>query len=361
MTTVKATKPDWLKRNMSAMTRRRWRMFFGQKRAVLGLVVFVSVLFFSMTAELWSHHYPLFLIREVQKTELSQAPSRRMFFPAFINYSVEEFGIEDAFVVDFKQLLIDDKAAGKDTFAIFALNPWDPYIQTSETLAAPSSEHWLGTDSLGRDVLARLIYGVRVSLAFGLLVWFLSYLVGVAVGISQGYFVGFFDFGAERLKELAEIIPFLTVVILVNGITKAQSFSVTLGVVLLFFWIGISSQMRAQVLALRRREFAEAVIALGGTHTRALFLHILPNAITPVLTLTPFAISAGIGSLTVLDYLGYGLSPPTPSLGELLAQGRAYITNASWLLAVPTAMLIALLISINMIGESLRQAFDPRG
>ena len=134
----------------------------------------------------------------------------------------------------------------------------------------------------------------------------------------------------------------------------------TLGIVLLFAWISIASQMRAQVLALRQREFAEAVIAMGGSHSRIIFKHILPNALTPILTLTPFAISAGIGTLTVLDYLGYGLSPPTPSIGELLAQGRNYITNAIWLLLAPTTALALLMISINMIGEAMREAFDPR-
>jgi len=345
------------------MTRRRWNAFFRQKRAVFGLVVFLFVFVVSMTAELWSHHYPLVLIRDVdQVSETGEVlkTERKVFFPALINYSVEDFGITDAFVVDFKTLLEDDAAAGKSTFAIFPLNRWDPYIQTSDVMAPPSSDHYFGTDSLGRDVLARLIYGLRVSLAFGLMVWMCSYAVGVLIGITQGYFVGLFDFGMERLKELAEIIPFLTVVILVNGITKSQSFGVTLGIVLLFFWINISSQMRAQVLALRKRDFTEACIALGGRHHRVIFKHILPNAITPILTLTPFAISAGIATLTTLDYLGFGLSPPTPSIGELLSQGRTYITNASWLLIAPTTALVVLLISINLIGEALRQAFDPR-
>lgn len=335
-----------------------------QRRAVFGLIIFWIIFFFSMTAELWSHHYPLLIVRDtpVSHPEDGSAPvtKRKIFFPALITYSVEDFGIEDAFTVDFNQLLADDAAAGKDTFAIFPFNPWDPYIQTSDVLAAPSPTHRFGTDNLGRDVLARLIYGIRVSLSFGLIVWILSYILGVIIGVCQGYFIGKFDFIVERFKELAEIIPFLTVVILVNGITKSNSFTVTLGIVLLFFWINISSQMRAQVLGLRQRDFAEACRAMGGGSARIIFKHILPNALTPVLTLTPFAIAAGISTLTVLDYLGFGLSPPTPSIGELLAQGRAYITNAAWLLIAPTSALVMLLIAINMIGESLRNAFDPR-
>ncbi len=363
----------FINNRLSPMSRRRWKIFFGQKRAVAGLVVFLFMLLVSLTAELWSHHYPLVIVRhtpvvvdgEVQMTatesgEQKEVRKWRVFFPAFFNYSVSDFGITDAFVIDFPELLAADEAENRGTFALFPINRWDPYIQSPDIMVGPSSTHWMGTDSLGRDVTARLIYGIRVSLCFGLLMWGGAYFIGVLIGITQGYFAGVFDFVAERLKELAEIIPILMLIILINGVTRSQSFFLTLTIVIALFWISISSQMRAQVLALRKREFTEAVIALGGTHWRVIFKHILPNAITPVLTLTPFAISAGISTLAVLDYLGFGLSPPTPSIGELLLQGRTYITNAVWLLIAPTSAMILLLISINMLGEALRTAFDPR-
>ncbi|MEY4630964.1 MAG: hypothetical protein RIQ81_1084 [Pseudomonadota bacterium] len=337
----------------SPLNARRLQAFWRQRRARIGVALFGAILFFSMTAELWSHQNPLLLVRKSDQ-------GTSFYFPALVNYSAADFGIEDAFVVDYQQFLDGEREAGRASWAIWPLNRWDPYVQTGDVMTAPSAGHWLGTDNLGRDVTARLLYGIRVSLAFGLLLWFFSFAGGVAIGVCQGYFAGWFDFAVERLKELAEIIPFLSVVILVNGIIKGQGFILTLAIVLLFAWISISSQMRAQVLALRRREFADAVIAMGGTHTRIIVMHILPNALTPILTLTPFAISGGIATLTVLDYLGFGLSPPTPSVGELLAQGRNYITNAVWLLLAPTGALIALLVSINMIGEALREAFDPR-
>lgn len=340
-------------RRISPLMARRLAVFWRQRRAKLGLLMFGVLFTISMTAELWSHQNPLLFVRALPD-------GSRFYFPTLFDYPVDDFGIEDAFVVDYNQILETDQAEGHGSWAIWALNRWDPYIQTSEVMEPPSSEHWLGTDNLGRDVTARLLYGIRVSLSFGLALWAMSFAGGVVIGVCQGYFVGWFDFLMERLKELAEIIPFLSVVILVNGIIKSQGFFLTLGIVLMFAWINISSQMRAQVLALRQREFADAVTALGGTRRRIIFKHILPNALTPVLTLTPFAISAGIGTLTVLDYLGYGLSPPTPSIGELLAQGRNYITNAVWLLIAPTTALVLLLISINMIGEALREAFDPR-
>ena len=155
-------------------------------------------------------------------------------------------------------------------------------------------------------------------------------------------------------------MPFLSVVILVNGLMKSDSFWLTLMVVVFFSWAGVSSQLRAQVLSLRKREFVEAARAAGSGHARIIFTHILPNALTPILTLTPFTVSGGIATLAVLDYLGFGLAPPTPSLGELLQEGRIYIQNAVWLLITPTVALSWMLISINLIGESLREAFDPR-
>lgn len=347
-------------RYLSPPNQRRWKVFVGQRRAKLGLSILSVVFFFALTSELWSNHKPLILIRDVPVEAGSAQMERRIFYPAVFQYSAAMVGEFETFEVDYKEMVKQDLEAGKKTFAIFPINPWGPYLQTNENLASPSRAHWLGTDSLGRDVTARLLYGVRVSLGYGFLFWLGAFLIGTLIGAVQGYFGGMTDFLSERIKELAEIVPFLSVVILVNGLTHSQSFWVTLGVVVAFAWIGISSQMRAQFLALRRREFCEAARSMGASSGRIIFHHILPNALTPILTFAPFSISAGISVLAVLDYLGFGLNPPTPSLGELLSQGRVYITNAPWLLLAPTAALATMLISINLVGESLRQAFDPR-
>jgi microcin C transport system permease protein len=333
----------------SPLTRRRWNAFFRQKRALIGLFGFLSVFGFSMSAELWSNNKPIFMKRDGV-----------WYFPAFKNYPSDAFGITDSFVVDYKELIKKDLESGKRIQAVFPLNPWDPFEQTSDVMVGPSRNHWLGTDSLGRDVAARLLYGIRVSMSYGLMFWAFCFLIGVSIGCVQGYFAGKLDFVTERIKELIEILPFLSVVILINGLMKSDSFWITLMIVVLMSWVGIASQLRAQVLAIRNREFCEAARAAGAGHARILFTHILPNALTPILTLTPFTVSGGIATLAILDYLGFGLSPPTPSLGELLQQGRAYIQNAAWLLVAPTAALTWMLISINLIGESLREAFDPR-
>jgi microcin C transport system permease protein len=334
---------------LTPLARRRWNSFFRQKRAWVGLISFGVVFFLSITAELWSNSKPLLLRRDGQT-----------YFPALVRYTPATFGITDSFVVDFQELLRADQAAGKDTFAVFPFNRWDPYEQTQDVMVAPSAKHWLGTDSLGRDVTARLLYGVRVSLVYGILFYLMTFAIGIVIGSVQGYFGGTADFVTERGKELIEILPFLSVVILVNGLLKSDSFWVTLSVVVVLSWVSIAAQMRAQFLSLRKREYCEAARAAGAGDARIIFKHILPNALTPILTLTPFTVAAGISTLTVLDYLGFGLSPPTPSIGELLQQGRSYIQNAAWLLIAPTAALCLTLISINLIGESLREAFDPR-
>ncbi len=335
--------------SMSPLTKRRWNGFFRQKRAWVGLIGFGSILFFSMTAEIWSNSKPLIMKRD-----------GNIYFPSLVNYPAVDFGITDSFVVDYREMVKKEKEEGKPTWALFPINQWDPLEQTPDVMAAPSSAHWIGTDSLGRDVTARLLYGLRVSLAYGLLFWAACFIIGVTVGAIQGYFAGNVDFFTERLKELIEILPFLSVVILVNGLMKSDSFWITLSVVVAFSWSGVSSQLRAQFLSLRKLEFCDAARAAGAGHARIIFKHILPNSLTPILTLTPFTVSGGIATLAVLDYLGFGLSPPTPSIGELLQQGRTYIQNAVWLLIAPTAALTWMLISINLIGESLREAFDPR-
>lgn len=334
---------------MSPLTKRRWNGFFRQKRAWVGLIGFGSIFFFSMTAELWSNSKPLILKRD-----------GHFYFPAMISYPAADFGITDSFVVDYREMVKKEKEEGKGTWALFPANQWDPLEQSPDVMAPPSRTHWIGTDSLGRDVVARLLYGLRVSLAYGLMFWAFCFLIGVTIGATQGYFAGNVDFFTERVKELIEILPFLSVVILVNGLMKSDSFWITLAVVVIFSWAGISSQLRAQFLSLRKREFCDAARAAGAGHARIIFKHILPNSLTPILTLTPFTVSGGIATLAVLDYLGFGLSPPTPSLGELLQQGRTYIQNAVWLLITPTVALSWMLISINLIGESLREAFDPR-
>lgn len=334
---------------VSIHTKEKIKFFFRQKRAQIGCFIFLGLLFFSMTADFWSNDKPLLLIKQ-------EDHGSTFFFPIVKNYDPSEFGITDSFYIDYKKIAFENKKIR----AFFPLNRWDPFDQSADVLAKPSKKHWLGTDNLGRDILARLFYGVRISLGFALILWVFSYVFGTVIGAMQGYFLGLFDFILERMKELETLIPVLTVVVLVTAISKNQSFWIILFLVLIFAWMGIASQIRATVLSLRNSGFCEAATALGGSHIHLISKHILPNSMTPVITLSPFAIEAGISILAALDYLGFGLSPPTPSLGELMAQGRDNLQNAPWVLISPVVTILLLLISVSLIGQALRDAFDPK-
>ncbi|RDB35209.1 ABC transporter permease subunit [Spirobacillus cienkowskii] len=329
--------------------KRKLELFFLQKKTKFGLIIFLILFICALFAEIISNNKPIIFIKE-----------KHIYFPSFIEYTPNDFKLQDVFVVDYKQLEKAEKAHGHFVFSIYPFFQWNAEEQTAFILMPPSSLHVLGTDNLGRDILARLLYGTRISLSFAIILWLLSYSIGTIIGAVQGYFVGSVDFLLERFKELAAIIPMLTLVVLITAITKNQSFWIILGLVLIFGWMGIASQIRANVLTLRRRDFCEASIALGGSHFRILWKHILPNALTPIITLSPFAIESGISLLAALDYLGFGLPPPTPSLGELMAQGRDNIQNAPWVLISPVVTILLLLISISLIGQALRATFDPR-
>lgn len=334
---------------------RKFNHFIKQKKAIIGIVIFLIIALLSIFANFVANDKPILLFRKtIEKNEL------KIYFPAVVNYTPHDFAITDAFIVDYQELHKSDLKLGNWYWSLNPIVPWHPEAQTDFVLSPPSEQHWLGTDNLGRDIFARLIYGSRFSLGFGIALWLISYTIGVLIGALQGYFLGVFDFVLERFKELAAIIPMLTMVILVTAITKSQTFWIILFLVVVFGWMGIASQIRAAVLSLRTREFCEASLALGGSHWRVLLKHILPNSLTPIITLSPFAIEGGVSLLAALDYLGFGLPPPTPSLGELMAQGRDNIQNAPWVLISPVVAILMILISISLIGQALREAFDPK-
>ena len=347
---------------MTSIMKRKWKTFFSQKKAIIGLIIFIIIILTAIFANFISNNKPILLIRSEINNENQKINifSSKLYFPVFINYLPQDFHILDSFIVDYKILEENDKKNNINTYSIYPLNKWDAEEQSDSTLSPPSTIHWLGTDNLGRDIFARLIYGVRISLGFSIILWIISYFLGTCIGALQGYFLGIFDFVLERFKELTAIIPMLTLVILVTAITKSQSFWIILFLVLIFGWMGIASQIRANVLSIRKREFCEASIALGGSHFRVLLKHILPNSLTPLITLSPFAIEGGVSLLAALDYLGFGLPPPTPSLGELMSQGRDNIQNAPWLLISPVVTILLILISVSLIGQALRKTFDPK-
>ncbi len=222
----------------------------------------------------------------------------------------------------------------------------------------PVRGHWMGIDAAGRDVLARVLYGMRIAMVFGLLlvVWAMAF--GLVIGAVQGYFGGWVDITGQRITEVWSALPFLYVMILIGSVL-GRSFLLLLICYSLFNWIGISYYMRAEFLRLRQHTFVEAARCQGLSAARIIFSHILPNALTPLITLFPFSFIGAIGSLAALDFLGFGLPPLTPSWGELLQQAQMF-RWAWWLILFPSLALFAVMLLSVLIGEGLRDAFDPR-
>lgn len=220
--------------------------------------------------------------------------------------------------------------------------------------------HYFGTDSQGRDVASRLLYGFRVSIFFAAFLVLFGQLIGTAVGSLQGYLGGRFDIISQRIVEILLSIPFLYVVIIM-GALLAPTFGLLLVIMALFQWITITFYMRTEMYREKTREYCLAARSYGASHARIIFRHLLPNCLTPLVTFTPFAIVSAIFSLTALDYLGYGLPPPTPSWGELLDQAlQLENRNRLWLTLAPFGALTATLVLVVFIGESVREAFDPK-
>ena len=222
----------------------------------------------------------------------------------------------------------------------------------------PVKNHWMGIDSAGRDVFARVLYGMRTALVFGLLLALWAMVFGLVIGAVQGYFGGWVDIAGQRLTEIWSALPFLYVMIFV-GSALGRSFLLLLICYSLFNWIGVSYYMRAEFLRLRHRTFVEAARCQGLSATRIIFGHILPNALTPLITLFPFNLIGAIASLAALDFLGFGLPPLTPSWGELLQQAQMF-RWAWWLILFPSLALFVVMLLTVLIGEGLRDAFDPR-
>lgn len=222
----------------------------------------------------------------------------------------------------------------------------------------PNPRHWLGLDNAGRDVFARILYGLRTSMTFGLLLVVFSMAFGTLMGAVQGYFGGRVDLVAQRLIEIWSTIPFLYVMIWLGSL-YGRSFSLLLFCYGIFNWIGISSYVRAEFLRLRRMPFVDAARCLGLSNGSIMFRHILPNALTPIITFFPFSLVGAIGSLAMLDYLGFGLPPPTPSWGELLQQAQSF-RWAWWLILYPSLALFAVILMGVFIGEAVRDAYDPK-
>lgn len=336
---------------VSELSRKRFRKFRRNRRAWWSLVVLSLLFLLSLFSEFLANDKPLFFLYE-----------GGAYFPVFSFYPATEFGGEVKTEANYRELTNDDAFLRKTSLLVRAPIPHSPihgYLDYEGVPPwAPSARHWLGTDAGGRDVLARLIYGFRSCMLFSLCLTFVAIALGAIVGAVQGYFKGWVDLGCQRVIEIWSALPFLYIIIFFGSVF-GRGFMVLLLCMAMFLWIGLSYYMRGEFLRLSNLGYVRAAKVLGYGNIRILFRHILPNAMTPVLTFTPFLIISGISALTSLDFLGFGMPPPSPSWGEMLAQGLKNL-YAPWItLSVVFALFVTLLMAA-FVGEGIRDAFDPK-
>lgn len=331
--------------------RRVWLRFRSNRRGYWSLLIFGVLFTLSLTAEVMSNDKPLIARYDGE-----------IMFPIFHTYSEKRFGGDFETPADYLDPFIRDRFKKNGNWAIYPPNHYHydtlNYFAKSPNPAAPSSENWLGTDDRGRDVLARLLYGFRVSILLALALTATGIFLGVLAGAIQGYFAGKTDLFMQRFIEIWGSMPELYLLIIFSSIFQ-PSVLLLLVLLSLFGWMGLSDYVRADFLRNRHLEYVQAARALGLSNRQIIWRHVLPNSLTPVVTFLPFRMSAAILALASLDFLGLGVPPGTASLGELLAQGKNNL-DAWWIALSTFVVLTVTLLLLTNIGDALRNAIDVR-
>ena len=331
--------------------RRAWQRFQRNRLGSWSLGLFVAMVLLSLCAELLSNDRPL-LVRY----------QGEWFVPLLHDYPETRFGGDFETPTDYLDPFIREQFAQPGNWALYPPNPYGPktlnYFASSPNPAAPSAENLLGTDDRGRDLLAQLIYGFRVSVLFALALTAIGTVLGIATGAIQGFFGGKVDLAFQRFIEIWGSMPELYLLIIFSAVF-APSVGLLLVLLSLFGWMGLSDYVRAEFLRNRQMDYVRSARALGVSNRQIMWRHILPNSMTPVVTFLPFRMSAAILALTSLDFLGLGVPPGTPSLGELLSQGKNSI-DAWWISLSTFAVLVITLLLLTFMGDALRDALDPR-
>lgn len=335
---------------LGPLGRRRLANFKANRRGYISLGIFLVLFAVSMCAELIANDRPL-LVRYQD----------RFYFPFLVSYPETEFGGFLPTEANYRDPLVLE-AIEAEGWVVWAPIPYRyDTIITDLGVPAPSpptARNWLGTDDQARDVAARLIYGFRISVLFGLTLTLLASIVGVAAGLVQGYFGGWIDLGLQRFMEIWNSLPALYLLIILSSIV-VPNFWWLLGLMLLLSWTALVDLVRAETLRARNFDFVRAARALGATDATIMRRHVLPNALVSTFTFLPFILVGSVTTLTALDFLGFGLPPGSPSLGELLNQGKNNLT-APWL-GISGFVVISVMLSLLVfIGEGVRDAFDPR-
>ncbi|TYT74392.1 ABC transporter permease [Desulfobotulus mexicanus] len=335
---------------MKAATRRRWERFLANRKGLISLILFIILFFVSLFAEFIANDRPL-MIRYQGET----------YFPVLKDYNETVFGGDFATLCDYRDPYIRENVDAHG-FMI-----WPPIRFSYNTIrmdlpepapSRPDRTNLLGTDDQGRDVLARVIYGYRVSVLFGLCLAFGGAVIGTFAGALQGYYGGKVDLIGQRFMEIWSGLPVLYLIMILSSVVT-PSFFWLLGLMLLFGWMSLVGVVRAEFLRGRNLGYVKAARVMGMTDRRIMFRHILPNAMVAALTFFPFILNGAITTLTALDFLGFGLPPGSPSLGELLSQGKTNL-HAPWLGITAFCVLSIMLTLLIFVGEAVRDAFDPR-
>ncbi|MCP4022171.1 MAG: ABC transporter permease subunit [Desulfobacteraceae bacterium] len=339
---------------LNPVTLQKIRRFRSIRRGFWSFVIILVMILFSFFAEVFINSKALVVYYE-----------GRLFFPTYSKMIPgSTFGLNYEYETNYRELKKEFEQSKESHFVIMPPVPYNPYENDLKFNEFPpfapsvSDRHFFGTDNVGRDILARLVYGFRTAILFSFILLFLNYTIGISIGCSMGYFGGKFDLFFQRIIEIWTNVPFLYIIIIISSIV-VPNFRILLLIMAFFGWISITWVMRTMTYKEKEREYVLALRSLGASHWRIIFKHIIPNTISVIVTYAPFAISGGIIALTSLDYLGFGLPAPTPSWGEMLSQGWQNM-EAWWIASSVVGALIITLITVTFTGEGIREAFDPK-
>jgi microcin C transport system permease protein len=347
--------------NFNPQTLKKLRRFREIKRGYYSFLILLGLLIAAAFGELLINSRALVVSYEGQ-----------LFFPTYTHYHPgTDFGLDYSYEVNYRDLR--QKFAGEDSgnWLLMPLVPYNPFENHSPGGVfkpyPPSiaTQHYLGTDTTSRDILSRLFYGTRIALVFSLAFMACVYVIGISIGCAMGYFGGVFDLIFQRFIEIWSNIPFLYMVIIVFSVIPSNfsvptRITILLTVMVLFSWTSMTYYMRTETYKEKSRDYVAAAKIIGASNFRIIFKHILPNVLSTLVTFMPFTIVAAISAITALDFLGFGLPPPTPSLGELLKQGTANLRIAPWIVNSAFGTLVILLTLVTFIGEAVRESFDPK-
>lgn len=334
---------------LSPLNKERWRRFRENRRGYWSLWLFLGLFGISLLADIIANENPLVVRYQGE-----------VYFPIWNDYSELEFGGDFDVDADYRDPYLADQIR-KEGWMLWPLVQFNyrtiNYDLPSPAPSPPTGDNWLGTDDQGRDVFARLLYGLRLSIIFGLMLTVLSSVIGIAAGAVQGFYGGKIDLFGQRLLEVWSSMPTLFILIILSSFV-APSFWILLGIMLLFGWMSLVGVVRAEFLRARNFDYVLAARALGVSDSALMFRHLLPNAMVATITFLPFILVASITSLTALDFLGFGLPPGSPSLGEMVNQGKNNL-HAPWIGFSVFVVLSVLLTLLVFVGEAVRDAFDP--